>query len=244
MNKKIKILIIFVAVFFLCGCSIDYKLTINKDFSVKEEFVISESRLAVGSALGDLSIEEEQKQSNQLVTKKISEFVKKYNYSIYKSENDDEYYKTRFTKTYSSITNLNNSNLLKDSFNTFVIKKDDQYIDGNINKMNAVTKGHLSVVRAEITSYYPITNSNATYCNKNKTVCTWAFVGTEKPFINFKIDISKEDPVDNIPTPVPNPDSISKPNTVLLILLFLGIGIFIIVGVMMLISKKNKNNSI
>ena len=40
--KKIKYLLILFVVIFLTGCSVDYNLTINDDFSIKEEVVASE----------------------------------------------------------------------------------------------------------------------------------------------------------------------------------------------------------
>ncbi len=174
MYKKLFLLLILM---FITGCTSNYNLTINKNFSIKEEFIINTKTSINNIAVTDMYIKKYNEEINEFFNYQINDYSKKIN-------QDD--LTINYSNTYNSIEQFNNSFICKrfkceiilDNYYNEELKENTKIfnlvIRNNINdlylwKSNTFAKPALLEMNIEFP--YEIINSNAKSLKNN--VLNW-----------------------------------------------------------------------
>lgn len=146
--KKIKGVIIALSVFLLCGCSVEYDLTINKDSSVNEKVIATENtnRMKANTGLDE---------SNSVTY--LYDMFKRKNYKtrLHKTKKDDNTVVT-VTGNYDSIKDYE-SNFTSDLFEEVNITKKGDIVTINMDQSKELSStSNRSLVYDDVTIKFNI----------------------------------------------------------------------------------------
>ena len=161
--KRIKLILLLIFSFLLCGCSATYRLNINKDGTVDEKITLSESKSNLSSYTVSLS----DYLNEELTNIKNDGTYSDYLLSVDTNNNDG--FGTG-ERQYSSIDKYKkNSIIINEMFNNILID-----VNGNITKITFVASDNfkyfedsslydslLNEVKIEINLPYKVVNNNA-----------------------------------------------------------------------------------
>ena len=215
--KRVKILLLFVVMLFLTGCSGTYNLKINSNLTVDESI--------------NILIPEEKTTYDNTVKIFKDNKINKNKYKVVKTDNK---VKIEYKESYSSIEDyIINSKLYRNLFNNIDYKNTDNEIKlsteskldlSGKNSNYIVNNNDISLLQINVESDYKVINNNAD--KKEKKVYTWVLnSNTNNKKISLALDIKHK-----------KNDYIQK----IVLLLIATISIFGVITVLNKIKKSDK----
>lgn len=191
--KKFKVLVLFIMIFILSGCTLDYNTTINSDGTVKENVIITFDNNEIDSSIN----------INDYLDERMNSITSDPTYSMYTAKKNigKENSSITFTRKYSSLLDYKSSPILQIGFNEVVISDE---IDGtsfktigNYNKndvFGADTEPEPTFDKVTIKYKFmnDITNYNSTIFDKDENTITYELTEkTDEFYMQFKCNNSK-----------------------------------------------------
>lgn len=189
--KKLKLLFLCLSIFLLCGCTIQYDITIDENLGMDESMLISETPEFYQNYLFS-------------TPKEVSEMV----ISVYKEELDTLNYsysitdtgKTTMTNHYSSYLNYINQNRIFNQFFEKILANENDnvitvYNEGEFYPYTEGNPNYFQVDKIDINVKLPfkVLESNADKVDKNNNIYTWTITKeTENKSFLLKFDKSKK----------------------------------------------------
>lgn len=229
--KNIKKIIFFSFILFLTGCSVNYKLTINKDSTINEKVVAKENTNRMKSKTNL-----DEKQSVTFLTN-----IYNRNKSDFKTSTKSDGYNTEVTAflSYDSIEKY------RDNFSTDIIKKVKVNRDGDIVTLTAKQSVKLdsnasrSLIYDDITVQievpFVVIDNNADQVNGN--TYTW-YIKKDKDIKTIRIKYKDKEIKNSIKINVKNKDINIKYEVIFSVVIVLSLGLIFII-----LNHKNKKNN-
>lgn len=229
--KNIKKIIFFSFILFLTGCSVNYKLTINKDSTINEKVVAKENTNRMKSKTNL-----DEKQSVTFLTN-----IYNRNKLDIKTSTKSDNYNTEVTAflSYDSIEKY------RDNFSSDVIKKVKVNRDGDIVTLTAKQSVKLdsnasrSLIYDDITVQievpFVVIDNNADQVNGN--TYTW-YIKKDKDIKTIRIKYKDKEIKNSIKINVKNKDINIKYEVIFSVVIVLSLGLIFII-----LNHKNKKNN-
>lgn len=181
-SKKIIFLLI---ILFSTGCTAEYNLNINEDYTIDEKISINQNIDEIENTYENSDNAKES--AKNYVLQKISENELKYGITTI-TDNTTSYYKNYILNTYQNFYDYNNNSKLNTIFDNFNIDDNNGIITFKLNNIKAEVLNEIDTFEINLTSKYTILNTNATTKNSNTNVYYWEYSDGKKPNITFSIN--------------------------------------------------------
>ena len=230
--KKLRLFITILILLVLSGCSVEYNLTINEDYTINETVIASEETNRMES-----------------LTRLKGKQAISYLYDMYKRDNKDvelDYRnesKYTYATAYTSHDNINEyaNNFTSDVFNKAIVEKKDNVTTLTLNQSQKLSNDDSYAlvyddIKINITIPFKVTQNNADSVNGN--VYTWN-IKKGKDLKTIKVSYEEGSKKNNV-----NVKTKNKTYNIKYSVIIIGILIFVIVFIILFVYIKNKKNNV
>ena len=230
--KKLRLFITILILLVLSGCSVEYNLTINEDYTINETVIASEETNRMES-----------------LTRLKGKQAISYLYDMYKRDDKDvelDYRnesKYTYVTAYTSHDNINeySDNFTSDVFNKAIVEKKDNVTTLTLNQSQKLSNDDSYAlvyddIKINITIPFKVTQNNADSVNGN--VYTWN-IKKGKDLKTIKVSYEEGSKKNNV-----NVKTKNKTYNIKYSVIIIGILIFVIVFIILFVYIKNKKNNV